>query len=143
MTINAGNTGLTITDANPLDLRIEDFDAQSTAHDLNITGSVGSQLDGGDLTPQADYSVSEVAGGGVAADLGLLSSFHVIFDGTDLDPTLTLATPVTDLNDTLGINLGRVRIAQGDSARVVDLSTALTIGDVIDALNTSGMSITA
>jgi len=143
MTINAGNTGLTITDANPLALRIEDFDAQNTAHDLGVTGNVGSQLDGGDLNPQADYSVAEVAGGGVAADLGLLGSFHVTFDGTDLDPTLTLATPVADLNDTLGINLGRVRIAQGDSARVVDLSTALTIGDVIDALNNSGMSITA
>lgn len=143
MVINAGSTGLTITDANPLGLSIEDFDTQSTAFDLGIVGNVGNQLDGRDLSPQPDYSITEVAGGGLAADLGLLGSFHVAFDGADIDPILTLTTPVADLNDNLGITLGRIRIAQGDTIRVIDLSMAVTVGDVIDALNNSGLPIAA
>jgi len=143
MTINAGNTGLTITDTNPLGLTIEDFDTQSTAHNLTITGDVGNQMDGDDLLPQPDYSINETAGGSVAADLGLTGSFHVTHDGMDLNPVLSLTTPVTDLYNTLGADLGRVRVAHGDTVRSIDLSAAVTVGDVIDAFNNSGLSINA
>jgi len=143
MTINAGNTGLTITDATPLGLTISDFDAQSTAHDLGLTGSVGSQLNGEDLLPKPDYTVTEVAGGSVAADLGIAGSFHTTFDGADVNPTLTLTTPVTELFNTLGADLGRIRVAQGTNVRTIDLSSAVTIGDVLNLLNNSGLSITA
>ncbi len=143
MTINAGNTGLTITDATPLGLTIEDFSSQHTAHNLGITGVVGSQLDGADLLPVPDYTVAETAGGNVASTLGIEGSFHVTMDGTDLDPVLTLTTPVTELFNTLGADLGRIRIAQGDEVRSIDLSPAVTIGDVLDILNNSGMAITA
>ncbi len=146
MSINPGQTGLRITDVNasPLGLWIADFETQSTAHDLGLVGYVGNQLDGADLNPQPDFIVAEnAAGATVAADLGLLGSFHRTFDGTDIDPLLALDTPVVDLRNNLGLDIGRLRIAQGDTVKIVDLSAAITIGDVIAALNNTGLSITA
>ena len=146
MSINPAGTGLQITDTNipPLGLWVEDLNQQSTARDLGLVGYVDDQLDGADLNPRSDFTVSEsVPGGAVAAQLGLLGSFKAAFDGADLDPILSLATPVADMNNNLGLSLGRVRIAQGDVVRTIDLASAATIGDVINALNTGGVSISA
>jgi len=146
MAINAGGTGLQITDSNipPLGLWIEDVSDQSTANDLGLVGSIGSQLIGVDLNPEPDFTVAEnAAGGTVTSELGIAGTFSTAFDGSDLNPPLTLTTPIADLNDTLGLDLGRLNIAQGDTIRTVDLSSALTVGDVVDAINNSGLQIAA
>jgi len=145
MNINPGGTGLNIVDSTgppPLGLSVEEINGRATANDLGLIGYIGSQLDGADLNPQSDFMVAE-NGGTVAADLGLLGSFNVAFDGADIDPVLVLDTPIDDLNSNLGFNLGQLRIAQGDAFRTVDLSAAVTIGDVISALNNTGLPIIA
>ena len=146
MSINPAGTGLQITDTNvpPLGLWIEEYSSQSTARDLGFGGFVADRLDGAALSPRPDFTVTEsVPGGQVATGLGLAGSFKAAFDGTDLNPLLTMTTPIADLKNNLGLHLGRVRLAQGDVVRTVDLSAAVTVGEVINALNTGGASVAA
>ncbi len=55
----------------------------------------------------------------------------------DLDPALTTDTRVSDLNGTTGdgVRLGSINVTAGVSEVQVDLSSADTMGDVIDLLN--------
>ncbi len=48
----------------------------------------------------------------------------------DLNPALTAQTRLNDLRGGLGVHAGSIRISDGNSARVIDLSTATTVGDV-------------
>jgi flagellin-like hook-associated protein FlgL len=48
----------------------------------------------------------------------------------DLNPNVTADTPLADLNGGLGVNLGSIKISDGTSQRIVDLSKASTLGDV-------------
>lgn len=53
----------------------------------------------------------------------------------DLNPVLTAATPLSQLNGGQGVNLGSVQISDGSRSSVVDLSSAKTIGDVVKLLD--------
>ena len=56
-----------------------------------------------------------------------------------LDTDVALA----DLNDGEGIERGKVTITQGSDSATVDLSKAVTVNDVIDAINAAGLDVTA
>jgi flagellar hook-associated protein 3 FlgL len=146
MAVNAAQTGVAVTDANgaPLGLRIADADEQTTAGDLGIVGYVNAQLVGANLDPARVITVAEGGGGQTtAADLGILGTFTRTREGDALDPRLTLTTPVSELNLGRGLTLGQIRIAQGADAVVVNLSTAATVGDIVNRINLSGLSVTA
>jgi flagellar hook-associated protein 3 FlgL len=144
---NSTGTGLAITDSNavPLGLTIADVSEQSTAAvDLGISGRVDGVLEGRDLKPQAEFVITE--GGGTAGrDLGLLGTFKFETAGDELDPRLMLDTPLSQLNNNSGFELGRIKISQGDQVAFVDLgnSTIVTVADAISAINRSGLAITA
>jgi flagellar hook-associated protein 3 len=146
MSVNVGQTGLRIVDANatPLGLRIYDEVGESTARDLGLLGYVNDELVGSDLNPDRQITVTESgAAETTASDLGILGTFTDTKDGGDLDPILALTTPLSELDDTRGINLGRIRISQGSDYAIVDLSSASTVGDVITAINNSGLDVQA
>ena len=144
--IDPGGTALRIRDTNgtPLGLRIEDYAQKTTAHDLGLVGYINDELVGNDLNPQREITIAENgAGQTTATDLGLLGTFKRTSVGSDLNPLLTLTTPVSELNSASNLNLGRIRISQGDTFAVVDLSSALTVGDIISRINSSGMEVLA
>ena len=145
---NAAGTGLSVTDANgvPLGLTIEDLDSnQSTAIDLGIAGDVGAYMDGRDLLPQPDFSIREVGAQTTGADLGLLGHVTNNTVGSEIRPRLTLDSTLASLNNGAGYSLGEIEIAQGDRTVRIDLGNAslLTIDDLINEINTSGLDITA
>ncbi len=61
----------------------------------------------------------------------------------DLDPDIGTATLLEDLNGALGqgIRDGSIRINDGTNVVVIDLSDAVTVGDVIDKINTEGAAL--
>jgi len=99
---------------------------------------------GGDRSnPGREFSVSEVSGT-TAKDLGILTSFSGestsqagSLEGQDLAPILTYNTPVSLLKSGQGLTLGAVRITLGRTQRIVDLNSASTIGEIINAINNS------
>jgi flagellar hook-associated protein 3 len=147
MQINASGTGLEIVDANgtPLGLRIEEVDANSnTASSLGILGSIDPVLTGSDLEPVVSFKVED-SGGTTASDLGIAGEFTADHVGNDLDPLLKATAEVADLNAGNGLDLGRIIVWQGDASRTIDLSDSsiVTVQDILDAFNNSGLDITA
>lgn len=87
--------------------------------------------------------VTIALGESMARNMTGLESFGSISSeiiGTaDLDPQLTLATKLSDLNGGEGVQAGSIKIANGTGlTRTLDLSGAETIGDVINIINNDG-----
>jgi len=147
MQVNAAGTGLEIVDANgvPMGLSVvEVHEDSTTAANLGLTGPIDPTLTGTDLNPRLNFSIEEI-GGTTAADLGILTDFSTDHIGADLNPLLTVDTPVADLNNGTGLEMGEIVIWQGDQSRTIDLGSPAitTVQDVLDALNNSGLDITA
>ena len=147
--INAAGTGIDITDSNgvPLGLMVIESDVNgSTGNDLGILGSINPVLNGRALNPMVDFEVSESAAGETtAADLGLTGIFHSTKSGDSLNPRLLDTTALALLNNGEGFNLGQVKISQGRAAAYIDFgnSSYVTVADLLDAINTCGLDITA
>jgi flagellin-like hook-associated protein FlgL len=63
---------------------------------------------------------------------------------SDLQPSLDHDTPLSSLRQGQGISAGSIRITdRSGGTAVIDLSTAITIGDVIDTINATGLEVTA
>ena len=92
------------------------------------------------VTPPAGsmMTIADTTGGTVAGDLGIAGSFDDPA-GTvcgDLDPRMTIFTPIDQLrsDDPSLLQLGRMRLTNGNQVREVDLSTAETVQDVMNAI---------
>lgn len=96
---------------------------------------------GGNLT------IKEVAGGTTAADLGILNELGTgtgPIVGGDLDPALRPATRLADLQTAQPLDLSAgLRITQGDENFHVDVSTAVTVEDLLRAIERSGAQVVA
>lgn len=147
MQINATSAGLEIIDSNgvPLGLSIMDTSpSENTASSLGILGNIGPILVGRDLDPLVSFKVEETTGT-TAADLGILGDFSGDFVGVDLDPLLLATADIADLNAGNGFNLGSIVVWQGDTSQIIDLSNSaiVTVQDILNTFNTSGLNITA
>jgi len=145
---NADGTGLSLTDGNvpPLGLTIEEISADySTAADLGIVGTLSPSLEGSALNPQPDFVIREIGSQTVAADFGLAGTVSASTIGGDLNPLLTMDTPLSALNNKIGFALGELKISHGDQIAIVDLGNAslTTVGDLLNAINSCGLEITA
>jgi len=64
----------------------------------------------------------------------------MVSGGEDLDPNLSLDTPLSALNDGRGVAHGRIEIFDGaGSSATIDLVGAKTIGDALDRINATGV----
>lgn len=147
MSINATSEGLQITDTNgvPLGLTISDSSVvDSTASQLGIVGSVSPTLVGTDLNPQVDFTIADTTGT-TATDLGINGSFQTNYVGRDLDPRLTAASQMSQLLNGLGLGGGSIVLRQGNGVATIDLGSAalVTVQDLLDAINNSGLDVTA
>ena len=88
-------------------------------------------------------TVAETGQGVTARDLGLLANQAAGVVGQDLQPRLTTTTRIDSLFGGAGANLGSIRIEIGLNAETIDLSTAETIGDVLNMINGCGLSVRA
>ncbi|RKX22841.1 MAG: flagellar hook-associated protein 3 [Candidatus Zixiibacteriota bacterium] len=149
MAVSADSKGLTISDPLPLEgLMISDTSETSqTAANLGLIGEIDAALiQSSDLNPIADFTASEAAADQtVLKDLGLLGNFNNVKIGEAITPRLTLTDSLSQLDLGNGFELSEIRISQGNSFINLDLSdpSIVTIGDVIDAINNSGLNVLA
>jgi flagellar hook-associated protein 3 len=147
--LNAAGTGLMLQDNNgvPIGLTVSDTDLDAgPARDLGIIGSINPQLVGTDLNPRPEFVIEESASGETtAADLGITGTMNYNLVGEDVDPRLVASTPVSLLNNGVGIALDRIRISQGGTTVTLDLNASgiTTVQDLVDLLNSTGLSIRA
>ncbi len=71
-----------------------------------------------------------------AADLGILGRTvdHVLI-GKDVDPAISLTTPVSALNGGKGVPLGKVYVQSGSYSGEIDLTGVTTVGEMLDKLS--------
>jgi flagellar hook-associated protein 3 len=149
--LNADHTGLDIVDSNgtPLGLAVSDVgDTSFTARHLGLTGTVDPILNGDALNPVTRFEIAE-SGGTTAADLGILGQFTRMQVGGDLDPAMLNADPtsilLTDMNNGNGFSGGEIAIHHGNLTHIIDLDdpALMTLQDLLDQFNNSGLEITA
>jgi flagellar hook-associated protein 3 FlgL len=78
-----------------------------------------------------------------AEDLGIAgTNAGGVITGTDIDPLVTKNTKVTDLAGAVNdpIVLGSIHVLNGSREGDIDLSSASTVGDIIDLINTAKTS---
>jgi len=124
----------------------------AAAQEAGLTAGVGGQFevsinsDQNGLTVSAgggNVTIAEVGGGSVARDLGILGGGAGQIDGADVRPLLTGETTIDSLFAGIGVTLGSIEIQSDETTYVVDLSTAETVQDILNAINTCGAEILA
>lgn len=91
------------------------------------------------LTPSAGtVAVADVNGSRTATDLGIAGSAAAVINGQDLDPRLTIFTPLAALNGGTGIGPTAgtgLLLTNNQQTQAVDLSGVTTVGDLLNVLN--------
>jgi flagellin-like hook-associated protein FlgL len=129
----------------------EVINAINSAGIAGLSADIGTSKKGLKLTytggnhsnPGQELTILE-GSGSTARDLGILSNLlrpsvsqTSNLEGKDLNPILTQNTPVSLLNGGYGLTLGSIQISLGSIQRTVDLSSASTVGEIIDIINNS------
>lgn len=94
-------------------------------------------------TGGATVTLSEIGGGTTARDLGLLGSGTGTLNGNDVQPRLTGETLISQLFGGAGATLGAIQVQNGLTVRTVDLSAAVTVQDVLNLINRTGIGLRA
>ncbi len=115
---------------------------------VNVTASINSNGNGLELTDtntviSQALTVSEVSAGTTASELGILGRRDGVLIGSDLNPDLTTSTLISNLEGGNGLTLNDINIVNGAASATVTLSSATTIGDVLNTINNAGLNVTA
>jgi flagellar hook-associated protein 2 len=148
--VDGDSIKITDTSGGTGSLTIANVGSKDTATDLGIAGTTTSAtLTGSDLISINENTTLDllndgngVGTNGVASDMQITLSDGTSF-GVDLD-ALTTDSSLDLLNNGQGIRDGSIKITNTAGAtKTLDLSGAQTIQDVLDAINNSGLSLTA
>lgn len=97
------------------------------------------------LTPvSGTVAVADLSGSRVASDLGIVSPATATILGGDLNPKLTEQTLLADLNGGTGVGTltgTGLQISLGDEVQIVDLSTSVTVEDVLNSIRLTGLDL--
>lgn len=94
-----------------------------------------------------NVAITEVGGGTTAADLGILQvtpqGAGVAIDGGNVGASVTNLTPLANLNGGAGIDTAGLVLTNGTSTATIDLSAAVTVEDMLNAINGSKVGVHA
>ena len=139
---NAGSVVVTSTDTiGSLISKINGLSGNVTAS-INLSGYGLELTDGSSLITQS-LSVTDESSSNVALKLGILGQRDGNISGSDLNPTITSSTLISELNGGDGLTINQIGIVNGSASGTVTLSSAITIGDVINQINSSSLNVTA
>lgn len=115
-----------------------------------LTASIGGGGMGLQLTAGAgdDITVNEVGGGTTASDLGILQAVGAgagtPVTGSNVQARVTQFTTLASLRAGAGIDTTNgMTITNGLTTRTIDLSSAVTVEDMLNAINGSGAAVQA
>jgi flagellin-like hook-associated protein FlgL len=148
--VQIGNGSVSkIVDLSQADSLADVKNAIDTAGVGGITASIAA--DGNSLlisgSGSDNITVSEVGGGTTAADLGILqktpAGAGTPVDGQNLNATVTPLTKLADLNNGAGIDTSGLILTNGTTTATIDLSSAVTVEDLLNAVNGSKTGVLA
>ena len=97
------------------------------------------------LTPSAGtVAVSDLTGKTVARDLGITSAAAAVINGGDLNPSVSLQTPLSSLNGgtfpVIASGTG-IQLSLGEKTVNIDLSGVTTVEDLFNAVKATGLDL--
>ncbi len=115
---------------------------------VNVSAAVDSSGKGIALTDSSPVitqalTVQEVGGGTTGTALGIVGQRDGNLSGTVLNPKVTGATLLTDLNGGTGLALNDIKVINGAASATISFSSATTIGDALNLINSAGLNVTA
>jgi flagellar hook-associated protein 3 FlgL len=136
-----------LSGANSLGDVINDIDVAGVG---SITASINAAGTGLALTGGAgdNITVKDIGGGTTASDLGISQATGagngIPVVGTSVVAKVTTLTPLADLRAGLGIDQTHgLIITNGSKSSTIDLSSAQTVGDLLNDINGSGTGVVA
>ncbi len=145
ITDRSGNSGtVTVNSTDTIGSVISKINALggSVTASINSNGSGLQLTDGSSVITQA-LTVAEASGSGTALALGILGQRDGNISGSDLNPTVTASTLISGLNGGDGLTLNQIGVVNGAASGAVTLSSATTVGDIINLINNSSFNVTA
>lgn len=146
-TVNVNGTDINLSSARSISEVITGINAQSAT--TNVTATINQAGNGITLTHATGgaFTVSDTSGN-LAAFLNVAgaSTNGAISSGSLNLQTVSRSTLLSSLNQGKGIGSGLIRVTDGNGvSSLVDLTTShvTTIGDAIDAINATGLAVTA
>lgn len=111
----------------------------------SVTASLAADGNSIQLTAGAGtFTVTEVASGTTATDLGILQAAPVAsLDGADVNAKVTDLTPISALGGGAGIGGPGFRITNGLLSADIDLTGVATVQDLVNKINASGTHVLA
>ncbi|MFQ5732940.1 MAG: hypothetical protein ACE5KM_13450 [Planctomycetaceae bacterium] len=108
---------------------------------VGILPSPGSS--GLSVTPAAGtVAIADIAGATTARDLGIASAATAVINGGDIDPRLTLDTPLSAFNNGAGATTaGGLVVTNGLATRTIDISSATTVEDLFNLLKAENLDL--
>jgi flagellar hook-associated protein 3 FlgL len=103
---------------------------------LSVGVVSGVPQDALQITPASGtVAISDIDGGQTAADLGIASAATTSITGSDLNPQLTLETPLSALNGGAGVDMtDGITIDDGPTQTTVNISSDVTVQDLFNTL---------
>lgn len=127
-------------------------DVQNAINAAGVGGiTAGLAADGNSLilnaTAADNITVNEVGGGSTAGDLGILQATAagagVAVDGADVGVKVTNLTKLADLRGGAGIDTSGLILTNGQTSANVSLASAVTVEDLLNAVNGSKTGVQA
>jgi len=119
-----------------------DLTARGAGVERIILGDYFASVNDRDL-PAAERKKLELVRQGVGRAGFVLTRLNVVLDGAQESVPLYLdlppSRPLADLNDGRGVKPGKIVISDGTTEVLIDLTRALTVGDVLKAINSNGV----
>jgi flagellar hook-associated protein 3 len=141
----AGVVTVDITSADTAGDVVQLINDAGTAAGAGFTATLTSN--GITVTPGATpITIRDISTGTTAGDLGITTTAPTAaaIVGLDLGTSLSRTTPLTALLDGAGLDVtAGLTISNGSSSATIDLSTATSIQDVLNAINNSQLSVKA
>lgn len=143
-TNGVGSYSVDLSNADTIGGVVDQINAAASAAGSSLTATLtdtGITIDTGGATAV----IGDTGTGSIAADLGIRTSgASGVIDGLPLVPHVTRLTPVEALAGGAGIDLVHgFTVTNGDLSTTVDLSSAKTVQDVINAINGAGIYVRA
>jgi len=115
---------------------------------INVVAAIDSSGKGIALTDSSPVitqalTVQEVGGGTTGTALGIAGQRDGNLSGTVLNSKVTNATLLTDLNGGGGLVLNDIKVINGAASATISFSSATTIGDALNLINSAGLNVTA
>ncbi len=141
--VNGVDVAIDLSDAHTVSDVIATLEAAIQTEDpgatvaISASGYAFSIVASGGVT----ITITDAGGGNTASDLGIAQVFDGgTIDGSDVDPRITDLTPVTSLSG-VTVPMGTIRITNAGQSRDLDLSSAATVQDIINAVQGLGLGV--